>query len=177
MAVEVDAVDERGLRVRGGLSSVFDDPLRLPVRDGSAGKNGHIEVRVPRSRERELLLVEKALGRTHAAQPRRQLNEEPRSIGVAAFRDIPPPREYRPRAVDSGKVGEIAQLGNRRVHSVAYRDEPRGDEADAALRPRREVFDHLCAGSARFLGHVDVAHWRHDQPVLEREPVDPDGGE
>ena len=60
---------------------------------------------------------------------------------------------------------------------VADGDQARGQQAHAALGPGKEILEHLVVGTAGLLGHLTVAHGGHDQPVLHRQLVDPDGRE
>ena len=74
-------------------------------------------------------------------------------------------------------VGIVALFGDGRVHTVADGDQARRDQADATLCARKEILQHLVVGTAGFLGHLAVAHRRHDKAVFHLQPVDLDGGE
>ena len=174
VAVKVDAVDLHRLGVRGRLPRRSDDPPALAIREPAAQDAGEVEVRVPRSRDRQAMLGQQTFGRTDPAQAGGELDEEAGPGLVAGRGDVAPAREDAARAVDAGEVRDAAGLGDGRVHGVADRHQARGDEPGAALSPLGEVADHTIAGAARLFRHRDVAHGPHDDAVLHPQAIDLD---
>jgi len=177
VAVQIHAVDAHGLGVHRGLAGVLDDLAALEVRQRTAGHVGQIEVGVPRGRDRQLRLGQKALGVAHAAEARGELDEDAAAAGVHALGQIAPAHEVRARAVDAREVGVVALLGDGGVDAVADGNEAGRQKTDAALGAGEEILQHLVVRTAGFLGHLAVAHRRHDNAVFHGEAVDADGRE
>ena len=176
VAVEVHTVDAHDLGVHGRLGRVADDEIALQIRQGAAGHVGQVEVGVPGGGHRQLVLGQQALGIAHAAQARRQLDEDAAAPGVDALGQVTPAHEVGAGAVDAGEVGIVPLLCHGGVDMVADGHEAGGQQAHAALGPGEEVLQHLVIGAACLLRHLTVAHGRHDQAVLHRQAVDLDGG-
>ena len=94
---------------------------------------------------------------------------------MAALGEVAPAGEHRPTAVDTRKIGEVAQFRNRVINSVANRYQSRRDQTDAAFRARKEILLHFRVGATGLLGHVDVAHRRHDETVFNRQGIHANG--
>ena len=177
VAVQIHAVHAHDLGVHGRLGGIADDLVALQVRQGTAGHVRQIEVGVPGGGNRQLELGQQALGIAHTAQARRQLDEDAAAPGVNALGQVAPAHEVGAGAVDTGEVRVVALLRDGGVNVVADGDQARGQQAHAALGPGKEILEHLVVGTAGLLGHLTVAHGGHDQPVLHRQLVDPDGRE
>ena len=176
VAMQIHAVQTHGLGVDGGLTGVLDDAVALDIRQGTAGHVRQIEVGVHGGGHGELELGQQALGITHAAQTGGQLDEDAAAAGVDALRQIAPAHEVSTGAVDTGEVGIVALFGNGGVDVVADGDQAGGQQADAALSAGKEVLQHLVVGTAALLGHLTVAHGRHDEAVLHRQLINLNGG-
>ena len=177
VAVQIHAVHAHDLGVQRGLTGVADDLVALKVDQRAAGDLGQIEVGVDRGGDGELILVQQARRRADAAETRRELDEDAAAAGVNALSKIAPAHVVGARAVDAGEVGEVALLGDGRVDVMADGDEARGQKTDAALGAGEEVLEHLVVGTAGLLGHLAVAHRRHDKAVFHLELIDLNGGE
>ena len=177
MAVQVDAVDAHCVRIRRGLADVRHDATQLAVRETHAGDRRDVVVGQEARRYRELLLREEALRVADAPETGRELHEYARAMGVDALGEVSPAGHDGAAAVDAREVGEAVELRDRGVYAVAHGDEARGEQAAAALGAREEVLQHHVVGAAGLLAHVNVAHGRHDDAVLDGELVDLDGRE
>ena len=177
VSVEVDAVKPHGRGVGGRLPEGPHDAAESSVREAHARHRRHVVVGKDARRGREPLEREEALRVADAAQTGRELHEYARAKGVDPLRQVAPAGHDGAAAVDARKVGEPARLGDRGVDAMAHGHEAGRDEAAAALGPGKEVVEHLLVGPTRLLAHVDVAHGRHDDAVLEGEAVHPDGRE
>ena len=176
VAVQVHTVQTHGLGIDGGLTGILDDAVALEIRQGTAGHVRQIEVGVHGGGHRELELGQQALGIAHAAQAGGQLDEDAAAAGVDTLGQIAPAHEVGAGAVDTGEVGIVALFGNGGVDVVADGDQAGGQQADAALGTGEEVLQHLVIGTAALLGHLTVAHGRHDEAVLHRQLIDLNGG-
>lgn len=98
-------------------------------------------------------------------------------MGVDALGEVSPAGHDGAAAVDAREVGEAVELRDRGVYAVAHGDEAVVSRPQPALGAREEVLQHHVVGAAGLLAHVNVAHGRHDDAVLDGELVDLDGRE
>src|SRR5690554_5572696 len=81
---------------------------------------------------------------------------------------ITPPGQPGPgRPVDSWEISSVVVFRDGRVYSVRDRDQAGDEESRSPLGPLGKIINHFRQRPADWVGHIDIAHGRHDDPVFQ----------